>query len=402
MRILIVEPVGHTPGHHSYYARRLTEALLDQDEVEHVTVLSYAGFKDPWPARDGLTLLQVAPSNPDEAFAPFERPVQWREATAGVIPTVLDLAATHDVIQFLDCWSPTLAGALWRRRELCRKSVCLWHAPPVESELPRLWQLPRGLRTRWRVWRLRLLPEWLLMTRTHSLIHAQTVKDRILSVYRGAQATVIPPGIDACDRPLPSREEARQRLGLELGTARAILLFGFLGPHKGLDTFLSAMAQSPPEVRLLVAGPPKSDFDAVGLVQAAGWTDRAVVRLGYVPDDQVPLWFRAADAVLLAYPAFFIQNSGVLTRAADFLTPVIISDIGQMGELAREYGLGVLFTPEDPASLRQAVDRFLALDEAALAAMRAGLRRFAGDHSWPRIAAQHVAMYQRVMAGDKE
>lgn len=402
MRLLIVEPVGHMPGHHSYYSRRLSESLLDTGRVEQVTVLSYTGFADRWPRHDGLSLVQAVAGEHLESCAPMERPSLWRAATQAVMPEVVRLAPDHDVIQFLDCWPPTVAGWLWRWPALRRKSVYLWHYHPVEADLPRLSQLPRGLRTRLLNFRERLWPEGLLMNHVHSLVHAETVRDKMLSVYPRAQVTVIPPGSDAYDRPLPSRAEARRQLGLKLSNERALLLFGYLGPHKGLDTFLLASRDDSPPVSLLVAGPPRQDYDPARLIADAGWTDRTVLRPGYLPDEEVPLWFCAADAVLLAYPAFFIQNSGVLTRAADFLTPVIISDVGQMGQLARQYGLGVLFTPEDPASLRQAVDHFLSLGEEELAAMREGLAQFAHDHSWPLIAARHVAMYQNIIERKKE
>ena len=399
MKILIVEPMGHTIGHHTYYTRRLSESLLDTGQVERATVVSYAGFKDDWPKREGLRLIQALPESMNVSWAPCERPDLWVEATKAAMRVALPLAAEHDVMQVLDGHFLPL-GWMLRRHPARHKTVMLWHYVPVGARLPPITRLPRGLRTRLRLTLPVILPERLLLSNTTLLVHAQQVADAIHGWLPRARVALIPPGSDPHAGDLPSRGEARRALGLDIGDAPALLVFGYLGTHKGVHTLMAALEQDAPDLRLLIAGQPAAGVDIRAQVVDGGWEDRSVMRLAYVPDEQVPLWFRAADAVLLAYPHHFVQNSGVLTRAADFRTPVICSDVGQMGEFVLQYGLGTLFEPEEPRSMRAAIDEMLAATPETIEGFREGLARDAEDHSWPRIAQRHVELYRRVAAGD--
>ncbi|MBI3921264.1 MAG: glycosyltransferase [Armatimonadetes bacterium] len=403
MKVLLVEPVGHAIGHHSYYTRRLSEHLLGTGEVQQVTVVSYAGFCDDWPELPGLRQVQALTQRQVADWAPCERPSLWAEATRGALKTAIPLVEGHDVVELIDCWYRSLAWVLWTHPWLRRKTVLLWHYGPTALFLPPLRQLPRGLRTRLRLMFPVILPERVLFSTSSMVhVHADTVAERIKQWVPTARVTVIPPGSDPHPEELLDREAAREALGLELGGRPALLIFGYMGPHKGLQTLLAALRDHPPDVRLLIAGPrAANNADVESQIDAAGWSDRSVTRLEYIPHDAVPLWFRAADAALLAYPRTFVQNSGVLTRAADYRTPVLCCDVGQMGRFVREYGLGVLFTPEDSVSLRRAIDEFLHMDEDRIEGFRQNLARFAEDHSWLSIARRHVEMYREVMVSSE-
>lgn len=401
MKVLILQPTGHNIAHHAYYTRRLADNLADHDAVQHVTVVSYAGFKDEWSDRAGLTLRQAIPERFDVSYGCGDRPQEWVEATRRVVDVGLELAPEHDVVQVLDSRLDTLAWKLWARRRFLRKTVVLWHEIPLSARITSLRDLPGGLRLRARLIRRVMIPERILVGGTTTLVHAEPVAEGIRRWLPRARVAVIPPGSDTSHNALPSRDEARRMLGLDIGDRPALLMFGILGPHKGVHTLLAALQQSPPDLALLMAGPPLQGRDIRGQVGEAGWLDRSVLSLGYVPDAEVELWFRAADAIVLAYPAGFVQNSGVLTRAADFRTPVICCDVGQMGQLTRDYGLGLLFEPENPVSLREAIDQFLALDGEEVNQFREGLMRFADDNSWPSIAHRHVQLYGQVASGQK-
>ena len=82
---------------------------------------------------------------------------------------------------------------------------------------------------------------------------------------------------------------------------------------------------------------------------------RLIGRLGRVPDDQVPAYLAAADAVLLPYRRSHIGTSGVLQRAAASGRPVVATDVGQVGPLVRDNGLGVVVEPESPQALADGI-----------------------------------------------
>ena len=98
----------------------------------------------------------------------------------------------------------------------------------------------------------------------------------------------------------------------------------------------------------------------------------------FIPDDEIALWFGAADVVVAPYRTE--AQSGVALTAFHFGRPVIASAVGGLPEIVREGKEGFLVPPEDPAALAAAVDRFFT--EADRTAMEAAARESAGKYSW--------------------
>ena len=80
-------------------------------------------------------------------------------------------------------------------------------------------------------------------------------------------------------------------------------------------------------------------------------------------------------------------------------TPVLASDLGNVGAMVRPGVDGLRFTPGDPAALAAAVRALPGLEAAAdPAAMRAeALDRFGEEKNY----AQLLAIYRRMLAGDE-
>src|SRR5215208_4761751 len=77
----------------------------------------------------------------------------------------------------------------------------------------------------------------------------------------------------------------------------------------------------------------------------------------FVPEAQVPAWFRRADLVVLPYRE--IDQSGVLFTALAFGKPLLLSSVGGFPEIA-ETGAAELFAAGDRAALHIALQRLLA------------------------------------------
>ena len=80
-------------------------------------------------------------------------------------------------------------------------------------------------------------------------------------------------------------------------------------------------------------------------------------------------------------------------------TPVLASDLGNVGAMVRPGVDGLRFAPGDPAALAAAVRALPGLEAAAdPAAMRAeALDRFGDEKNY----AQLLAIYRRMLAGDE-
>jgi glycosyltransferase involved in cell wall biosynthesis len=78
---------------------------------------------------------------------------------------------------------------------------------------------------------------------------------------------------------------------------------------------------------------------------------------------------------------------------------VIAADVGSFRETVIEEKTGFLFTPENPADLVKAVDRYFASDLFRhLGRTREQIREyFMTRHSWHAVAQETGQVYQRLM-----
>jgi glycosyltransferase involved in cell wall biosynthesis len=182
-----------------------------------------------------------------------------------------------------------------------------------------------------------------------------------------------------------------RRLPPELDAVRGpvVLFFGLLRPYKGLEALLEAW-QGIDGAELWIVGRPRMPL---ALLQArAPRSVRFVPR--YVSDAELPAFFRRADVVVLPYGRTErFDQSGVLATALAFGKPIVVSDIGGFGEVART-GAALLVSPDDPVALREALSELLA-DEAARERLSLAARSAAaGPYSWAEAARATLSLYE--------
>lgn len=115
----------------------------------------------------------------------------------------------------------------------------------------------------------------------------------------------------------------RERFQLAVDEA-TVLAFGRMRPYKGIDTLFAAVTLvsergvRPPTV-LLAGMATKADRARIEGQQPSS---RVVAHFGYVPDDEVVAWFRAADVAVFAFKS--VLNSGTVHLAATLGVPAIM------------------------------------------------------------------------------
>jgi glycosyltransferase involved in cell wall biosynthesis len=148
------------------------------------------------------------------------------------------------------------------------------------------------------------------------------------------------------------------KLRLELSGRRVLLFFGFVRAYKGLNHLLEAMDHLPPEAgyHLLVVGEFYEDraryepqLDILRQRGQLTLVDR------YVPNEEVPLYFSAADVVMVPYLS--ATQSGIVQMAYGFGRPVIATAVGGLPEVVFEGRTGSLVPPADASALARAVRR---------------------------------------------
>ena len=178
-------------------------------------------------------------------------------------------------------------------------------------------------------------------------------------------------------------QESRRQLGLP-DRGSLLLFFGALRYDKGPDVLLEALQRLEGDWHAVMAGRPGWLSEAQAARYRRRLTDpaRVILRLGFVPDADVPRYFEAADAVVLPYRSAFLGTSGVLQRAAGAGKPVIATDVGDIGSTVRTAGLGVVVEPDDPEALQQALQEFLDAGSASVVGVEERARRYAQSTDW--------------------
>jgi glycosyltransferase involved in cell wall biosynthesis len=255
----------------------------------------------------------------------------------------------------------TYAGRAWSREQAARRlqpDVCHLHYLNRFTD----WVLPRRRRSRLVMsvhdvmpHDARLAPpvERTLLTATYRradalIVHHERLRRELLSAFEvdEGRVHVVPHQVfdyeDADPEPLPERP--------------CLLFFGALRSNKGVGILLQALAGLPDEITVRVAG--RGDAAIEQQLRRAAADPHLHVEIGHVPLSRKVELFRQASVVVLPYTSFASQ-SGVLHDAYAHGRPVIVTDVGALGETVREDGTGLVVPPGDAAALARAVEAVL-------------------------------------------
>jgi glycosyltransferase involved in cell wall biosynthesis len=124
-----------------------------------------------------------------------------------------------------------------------------------------------------------------------------------------------------------------------------------------VDVLLESIAALPGEITVLVAGRGDPRIEEQ-LLRAAASDPRLHVEIGHIPVASKTELFRQASVVVLPYTSFASQ-SGVLHDAYAQGRPVIVTDVGALGDTVREDRTGLVVPPRDAAGLARTIERML-------------------------------------------
>ena len=227
------------------------------------------------------------------------------------------------------------------------------------------------------------------------IAHSQAARRMLQDRYGRLPRTAVIPHGSYIGLRGPPRDRAASRAALGLPVAGPVWLnFGTLRPYKNIEGLIEAFARLPAQERgtLLIGGQAKFPEYAARLARRAAEVPGVVLRPGFVPDAELPVWLAAADAVVLPYRE--LLTSGILLWALSYARPVVAPAFGPVAELVRDGHEGWLFAPGDDAALADALRRALACAERD--ALGASALRVAGRFAWPAIAAETVEVFRLV------
>jgi glycosyltransferase involved in cell wall biosynthesis len=220
-------------------------------------------------------------------------------------------------------------------------------------------------------------------------VHTERIRKRLAQLC-GEEfleaCTVIPDPVP------PSFEEdqkaARMRLDLPVESP-TVLFFGALRRNKGPDLFLRSLASLGDRCTAVIAGNPYSvtETEIHSLASQLPENVRVILRLGWIPEEDTPHYFAAADVVAMPYRRTFLGTSGVLTWAVSSGRPILATDVGDVGHTVKDEGLGVVVTPESPEAFALALSQVLGNLDGVKNEVAPRARAYALTHSWEVLTA---------------
>ena len=138
-----------------------------------------------------------------------------------------------------------------------------------------------------------------------------------------------------------------------------ILSFGLIRKYKGIPYLISAFEELPEEIirnsRLLIVGEIWDDREALlRQIDGSKYSDNITLIDEYIPDDRIPLYFSAADTVVLPYTR--ASQSGIAHIAMCFGTSIIVSKVGGLAESMAGYEGTVFVPPCDVSAITVAIE----------------------------------------------
>ncbi len=179
-------------------------------------------------------------------------------------------------------------------------------------------------------------------------------------------------------------EEARSKIGLTQDQP-VLLFFGFVRHYKGLQVLLESMpsvAKALPNVKLMVAGECYEDEQRYKeFVARNDLASHVTLRFEYIPNDDIPILFSAADVVVQPYIS--ATQSGVAQIAYHFGTSLVVTDVGGLAEIVPHEKAGLVVPPENSKALAAAIIRFF--EEGMGPTLEKGVAEERKKYSWNRL-----------------
>ena len=147
---------------------------------------------------------------------------------------------------------------------------------------------------------------------------------------------------------------------MKISESKVILFFGLIRSYKGLDDLINAVDtvfNVEKDVKLLIAGEcyeNKNKYHA--LINNSIYKDKILWIENFIHDNEVNLYFSAADVVVLPYKT--ASQSGVIPLSYHYNKPVITSDLEGLLEVVDDGNTGFIYNHNDIKSLSSTILKF--------------------------------------------
>lgn len=187
--------------------------------------------------------------------------------------------------------------------------------------------------------------------------------------YYNSKAVYLPDPSDVLsEEQLHTDETTNLRNQLKINSERIIfLLFGSISERKGVYKILEALNRFPDSecenICLIIAGKPQNgNIEEVIDLQCKEIISKKSIQIicefKYLSDAEIAAYFTISNVILTLYQEQ-IGMSGVLLLAAAYKKPVLSSNYGLIGEVVRNYELGLTVDASTESEIIGGLQRFI-------------------------------------------
>lgn len=215
---------------------------------------------------------------------------------------------------------------------------------------------------------------------------SQSVLDDVASLDKqGKPKCMVPHPLYDHYGEIMKRNEALKHLDLD-PNYRYCLFFGLVRAYKGLDLLIDAFADErlrKHDVKLIVAGEFYDDEKPyLEQIKKNNLEDFIIIENQYISDDNVKYYFNVADIVVQPYKS--ATQSGVTQIAYHFEKPMLVTNVGGLGEIIPDGKVGYVVEPK-PSSIADALVDFF--ENGRFDAFVEGVRDEKQTYQWSNMTA---------------
>ena len=191
-----------------------------------------------------------------------------------------------------------------------------------------------------------------------------------------------------------SKEEACLALHLQ-PEKQYMLFFGLVRAYKGLDLLLDAFGfvkDQLPNLQLIIAGEFYEDEDKYRTQIASNQlTDRVIIKNEFIADADLRKYFGVADLIVQPYKS--ATQSGVTQVAFHFEKPMLVTNVGGLGEIVHDHQMGYAVDPNAQAIAEALTDYYTQNRQADYTTY---LIQQKENYSWAKLAESFVTIYNNI------
>ena len=179
-----------------------------------------------------------------------------------------------------------------------------------------------------------------------------------------------------------TKQEACSRLQIPY-EKKTLLFFGLIRDYKGLDLLIDALNFLDDSYQLMIAGECYGSFEKYqARIDASTARNRIFVHDRYIDDSEIPVFFSAADALILPYRT--VTQSGIVSIALHYELPMLGTPIGDFINSIGKAGTGVIAHEITPEAIAESVRELLSAEKYPVAV--SNIKKEKVELSWKKFA----------------